>query len=154
MACARNGRAASFGQVERLQHELAHLPLALAAHVLRAREVEPLLGAGHADVEEAPLLLLVEVAGGQRVLDQLGRQLERIGAPGGREPVLHAVHHEHDRPLEPLGLVHGEHVHRGRLGVRLGHRRIVARVDQRVQVVHELAHVVVLEHPRRVLDPA
>ena len=61
---------------------------------------------------------------------------------------------EHHRPLEPLGLVHGEHVHGRRLGVGLGHRRILARVDEGVEVVHELAHVVVAEHPGGVLDAA
>ena len=146
----RAGRV--LGQPEGLQDELAGLPVLLAAHVFGAREVERLLGPRHADVEETSLFLEVEVARGQRVLDQARRHLDGIRAAHGGELVLHAVDEEHDGPLEPLGLVHGQHGHGRRVRVRLGHRRVLARVDQRVEVVHELADVVVLQHPGGVPD--
>src|SRR4030067_194033 len=88
---------------ERFEHELARLLLLPGAHVLRAREVERLLGARHADVEEPALLLEMEVAGRQRVLDQPERHLERVAAPPGRELLLDAVHEEDHGPLEALG---------------------------------------------------
>ncbi len=141
-------------QIERLQHELAHLEGAATPHVLRAREIEAIPGARHAHVEQPPLLLEVEIARGQRVLDQRGRHLDGLAAPDGGEAPLDAVDHEHDRPLEPLGLVHGEHVHGGRVGIGLGHRRVLAGVDEGVEVVDELADGVVREHPRGVAHPA
>src|SRR5207249_11056570 len=75
----------AFRQIERLEDELAHLPRARAAVVTRARQVELALGPGHADVEEAPLLLLVEVARRERLLDQLDGQLERVPPPADRK---------------------------------------------------------------------
>ena len=56
------------------------------------------------------------------------------------------------RPLEALGLVHGEHVHGRRVRVWLGHRGVIPRVDEGVEVIDELPHVVVLEHARGVTD--
>src|SRR2546422_3553766 len=65
-------------QIERLEDELAHLSLARTAVVARARQVELALGPRHADIEEAALLLVVEVARRERLLDQLDGQLERV----------------------------------------------------------------------------
>src|SRR5438093_673170 len=141
-----------FRQIERLEDELAHLPRARAAVVTRARQVELALGPGHADVEEAPLLLLVEVARRERLLDQLDGQLERVPPPAQRELVLDERDQEHHRELEPLRLVDGEDAHGGRLDLRLGDGRVLTRVDQRVEVVDELPHVVVPERLRGVLD--
>src|SRR3990172_1551446 len=122
--------------------------------VARARQVQLAPGARHADVEQAALLLQVVVARRQRVLDQLRGHLERLAAPPERELVLREVHEEDHGELEALRLMDGEHVDGGRLDVRLRHRRVLPRVDQRVEVVDELAHVVVAERLRGVLDAA
>src|SRR2546425_12830761 len=52
--------------------------------------------ARHADVEEPPLLLRVEVAGRRDILEQLGGQLERVAALLRGEFPLHEVHEEDD----------------------------------------------------------
>src|SRR5207237_5570367 len=67
-------------KVERLEDELAHLALARAAVVAGARQEQLAPRARRADVEEAPLLLRVEVARGREFLEQLRRQLERVAA--------------------------------------------------------------------------
>src|SRR5438093_582241 len=139
-------------KIERLEDELAHLPRARAAVVARARQVDLALGPRHADVEQAPLLLLVEVARRERLLDQLDGQLERVPPPAQRELVLDERDQEHHRELEPLRLVDGEDAHGGRLDLRLGDGRVFTRVDQRVEVIDELPHVVVPERLRGVLD--
>src|SRR5437660_4297002 len=51
-------------QIERLQNELADLPLARTAVVARACQVELPPGARHTNIDEAPLLLGVKVSGG------------------------------------------------------------------------------------------
>src|SRR5439155_1004593 len=124
-------------KIERLEDELAHLPRARAAVVARARQVELALGPRHADVEEAPLLLLVEVARRERLLDQLDGKLERVPPSAQRELVLDERDEEHHRELEPLRLVDGEDAHGGRLDLRLGDGRVLTRVDQRVEVIDE-----------------
>src|SRR6266508_3241221 len=94
------------GQVEGLEDELAHLPPPLAAHVLGARHEHALLGARHGDIEQPPLLLLVEVARRERIFDERVGHLDGLPAARGRELVLDAVDEEYQRPLEALGLVH------------------------------------------------
>ena len=63
------------------------------------------------------------------------------------------MHQEYDGKLEPLGLVDGEDAHGRGLDLRLGDRRVLAGLDQLVQVLHELPHVVVPEGARRRLHP-
>ncbi len=94
----------------------------------------------------------MEVAGGQHVLHQLDGQLEPLAPARRGELSLHGAHQEHDRELESLGLVDGEDAHGRRLGVGLRHGGVVPRVDQRIEVLHELADVVVAERARRVVD--
>src|SRR5262245_64749697 len=53
-------------QVERLEHELAHLALARAAVIARARQKQLTPGPRDTDVEEPALLLHVELAGRDR----------------------------------------------------------------------------------------
>src|SRR3989441_12459011 len=113
----------------------SHLPRARAAVVTRARQVELALGPRHADVEEAPLLLLVEVARRERLLDQLDGQLERVPPSAQRELVLDERDQEHHLELEPLRLVDGEDAHGGGLDLRLGDGPGFTRVDPRVEVV-------------------
>jgi hypothetical protein len=66
--------------------------------------------------------------------------------------LLDAVDEKDHGPFEALGLVHGEHVDGRRVRVCLGHRGVIPRVDEGVEVIHELPHVVVLEDARGVTD--
>src|SRR5262245_27203228 len=132
-------------QVERLQHEQARLALTAAAVVAGVRQEQLTPRARHADVEEPPLFLQVMVAGRHHVLREGDRQLERVAPAAQRKLLLDQVDEEHHGELEALGLVDGEDADRGRLDIRLGNRRVLAGLDQLVQVLHELAHVVVAE---------
>ena len=95
--------------------------------------------------------------------DEARGQLQRIAAALQGELALHAGHHEDERELQALGLVHGHDVDRVLVGHRFRHRGVVARFTQEVQVGHEGGHAVVLGHvavglhhleePRHVLDP-
>ena len=86
------------GQVERLEHELADLARAGPAVVAGAGEEELAPRPRHAHVEEAALLAQVEVALGQRVLDQLRGHLQGLAPPAQGELVLHQI-----RPGRPRG---------------------------------------------------
>ena len=92
---------------------------------------------GHADVEQPPLLLELEVALRQRLLDELERQAEGLAPVVRREPAGDEAGHEYDRELEALRLVDGEH--RDGVGVRIEirGRRIVAGLDQRLEVASD-----------------
>ena len=134
-------------QVEALQHEEARLALAAAAVITGAREKQLLPRARHPDVEEPPLFLQMEVAGRHRVLHQGHRQLQRVATATQRKLLLDQIHEVHDGKLEALGLVDGEDAHGRRLDIGFGDRRVLAGVDQLVQVLHEFAHVVVAQRP-------
>ena len=116
-------------QIEALEHEETRLALAAAAVVAGIREKQLVARARHADVEKAPLLLQMEVAGRHGVLHQRDRQLERVAAAAQRELLLDQVHQEHDGELEPLGLVDRQDADGRRLDVGLGDCRVFPGVD-------------------------
>ncbi len=76
---------------------------------------------------------------------QLGRQRHRVLAEEAREASLDQVDEVDHRELEPLGVVGGEQVDRVVLALHAGRRRVVAHLDQQVEVVDELVHAIVLE---------
>jgi hypothetical protein len=103
------------------------------------------------------------IASRHRLRQQVGGQLQRVAPRAQRELLLDAAHEEHDRELQPLGLVHGEDGHGVVVRIRLRHRGVVTGLAQEVEVGHErgdavvFGHVAValhdLEEARDVLDP-
>ena len=134
-------------QVERLDHEARELARARRAVVGRRRQHQLVHGARHRHVEEPPLL--EQVAATARSSSSLASSLgkpERLAVPLQRELRLGAADQEHHRELEPLGLVHGQHVHGVLVELRLGDRRVVAGLAQQLEVRDERRHAVVLGH--------
>src|SRR5262249_44887164 len=129
------------------------LARAPAAVVPRRRQVELLSRAGHRNVEQSPLLLEAEVWRRRSIPEERLGQLEDVAPARPWKPTLRQPHDEHHAKLEAFRLVDGEDAPRGHVAVRLGDRRVLAGLDQSVEMVHELAYVVPGKDPRRVLDP-
>src|SRR4029434_635235 len=77
------------------------------------------------------------------------RQLQRVAPAPQRKLLLDQVDEEYHRELEAFRLVDGENPNGRCLDIRLGDRRILTGLDQLVQMLHELAHVVVPQRGRR-----
>ncbi len=142
------GRAGGHGQVQRLEHERRDPPRPLAAVVRGVGQQQLVPGPGHAHVEQPALLLELVVALGQGLVDELERQGERLAPARRREPPGHEARQVHDGELEALRLVDGHHGDRVRVGVDVGRRRIVAGLDQGLEVAGEEHGPVVGEERR------
>ena len=79
----------------------------------------------------------------ETVFDEVGRQLQGVASALDRELLLDARDDEDHRELQSLGLVHRQDGDRVLVGVGFGHRRIVARIAQQVEMGDEGRHAVV-----------
>ena len=131
------------GQVERLEDERRDAPGPLPTVVEGMGQHEHVAGAGHPDVEEAPLLLHVSVAAGEDAPQERIRDGELLAPPAGREAAVHEADEEDDRPLQPLRLVQGRDRDGVRIGIQVRGRGVVARLDERRQVRSEEDRAVV-----------
>ncbi len=134
----RLGRSRRSGKSQRFDHEAARLEVPLAAVVRGAGQNQPVARPRHADVEQPPLLAIVIGLLVDRIAVQLGGQRERTPLSPIREAPLGELHQEHHRELEALGVVRGQQVDRVLVQLDLGRRRIVAGLDQEVEVADEL----------------
>ena len=121
-------------QVQSLEHELRHPPGASPAVIGGMGEYQLVPGTGHPDIEEAPLLLHVRIAVGQRFAHQFRRHGQWLAASPSREATVDQAGHEDDRELQALGLVHRQYRDCVRVGIDLGRGGVVARIDQRLKV--------------------
>ena len=130
-------------QVERLQHERRHAPRPGAAVVGRVRQDQLVAGTGHGHVEQPPLLG-EECLGGLRLAPaEATGERERLASTREREPPGDQARQEHDRKLEPLRLVDREHGDGIRVRIELRGGRVVARLDERLEMAcHEHRPVV------------
>ena len=88
----------------------------------------------HADIEEASFLLDAGVAFRQNLMDEGDRQRQLLAPGPRREAAVDEASHEHDRELQTLGLVHGQHGDRVCVGIHLGRGRVVTCIDQGLEV--------------------
>ena len=136
--CARRCR-----QVERLEDEWRYLARPGAAIVGRVRQDQLVTGPGHRHVAEAPFLRERPIRRRGLAVAQAGGQGECLAPAVAREPPRDESGQVDDRELEALGLVHREH--RDGVGVRIeiGGGRIVAGVEQGLQMAcHEQGAIV------------
>ena len=135
-------------KVERLEDERRHAARALAPVVERVAEHQLVAGARHAHVEQPPFLLDLGIARRKRPPQQGVGNAELLAPAAGREATVDQADHVDDRPLEPLGLVDGDDGDRVRVGVEIGRRRVVAGLDQRLQVRRQEDGPIVREQAR------
>ena len=106
-------------------------------------------GSGEGDVEEPALLPEMDlVVGRRRFTDELGWHRQGLAPAGGREAAGHEARQVDDRELEPLRLVDGQDRDRVHVGVELGGRRVVARLDQRLEMSRDERGAIVGEQRR------
>ena len=123
------------GQVERLQDEGRKSADPDAAVVDRVGQDQLVAGAGHRHVEQPPLLAQLNVLVRRVDLVAEGRgQRERVTPIRDREPTRDEAGQIHDRELQALCLVNREDGDRIRVGIEIRRRRIVAGLDQRLEM--------------------
>ena len=128
------GHARRRGQVEGLEHERRDAPGPGAAVVGRVREDQLVAGPGHRHVAQAALLSERQFRRRRQPPAETGRQGQGLAPPARREASRDEPGQEDHRELEPLGLVDRQDGHRIGVRIELGRRRVVARVDERLEV--------------------
>ena len=140
------------GHVQGLQQEGADLLRALEAEIPGPGQIQLLAGPGHGHIEEAALLLDVVPFAGQALFEEAVRDRDPLPLLAAGETVLDQADQE-DRPeLEPLGLVDRQDVDRVLVEVRLGSGRVIADLEEQVQISRERPDGIVLDQVREALD--
>ena len=125
-------------QVQRLQHERRDPPSACAPVVGGMRQDQLVACPGHRDVAEAALLGQPAFRRHRLSPTQAGGQRQGVAPTVAGETTGDEARQVHDGELEALGLVDGQHGHGVGIRIEVGRGRIVAGLDQRLQVLgHE-----------------
>ena len=116
------------------------------------REDQLVPGPRHRHVAQASLLSERQLRRGRQPPTETGRQGQGVAPADGREAPRDHTRQEHDRELEPLRLVDGEDGHGVRVGIELGGRRVVAGVDERLEMGRDEDRAVVDQEGRLAAD--
>ena len=98
------------------------------------RQDQLVAGPGHRHVAEPPLLGERQLGRRRRAATETGGQGQRLAPAARREAARDEAGQEDDRELEALGLVDGQDGDRVDVGIEVGGRRVVAGLDERLEV--------------------